>query len=135
MHKFITVDDADRILGETFGDDAVEKKRLVRLANIWASNSACPCCCPPFHPEDEEKVEELKEAVCDIIGPIKAGSLFAGEERQVISERVKADTVEYQGAYSEGSRDISAGEQIALSALNALCSCNSYFSIPLIRSF
>ncbi|MDO6646414.1 hypothetical protein [Acinetobacter guillouiae] len=109
--SFITVDDANRKLGNDFAPDG-DKARLVLLANTWMKNEI------GFVPEPFDPL--LIDAACEIVKGIKAGVIYAGTSRQTTSERVKADTVEVEESFVEGSRDISEFEQIAKAFINSL---------------
>ncbi|MFW1955876.1 hypothetical protein ACG91D_09860 [Acinetobacter guillouiae] len=109
--SFITVDDANLKLGNDFAPDG-DKARLVLLANTWMKNEI------GFVPEPFDPL--LIDAACEIIKGIKTGVIYAGTSRQTTSERVKADTVEVEESFVEGSREISEFEQIAKAFINSL---------------
>lgn len=129
---FITLMQAEELLGQDFSSTEAEKKRLVMLANTWMTNNTCSCL-------QNESIIEVPEnlviASSEIILAIKAGDIYGGSDRQTTSERVKADSVEVQETYADGSRAISANEQVALAMIEAEClSCNGgSFSIDLWR--
>lgn len=122
--SFITIEDAERILGVDFAPDA-DKARLVLLANTWMKNKI------GFVPDPVD--ETLKLAACEIIKGIQAGAIYGGIARQTTSEKVKADTVEVQETFSEGSREISEFEQIANALIESLNLRIGGFSIELYR--
>ena len=99
--SFITVDDANSILGSDFAPDS-DKARLVKLANVWMKNRI------GFVP--------------DPIDPL-----------------LKADSVESEKEYQDGSEAISSFEQIAIDFIDSLdlkdpnASFNG-FGIPLYRA-
>ncbi|MCW8041030.1 hypothetical protein OKC24_18040, partial [Acinetobacter sp. BIT-DXN8] len=64
--------------------------------------------------------DELKTAACEIIKGIIAKVIYAGVDRQTTSERVKADTVEVEESFAEGSVAISEYEQIAKALIDSL---------------
>ena len=109
--SFITVEDANRILGSDFAPEG-DKARLILLANTWMKNEI------GFVPDPIDPL--LQDAACEIVKGIKAGVIYAGTSRQTTSERVKADTVEVEESFVEGSREISEFEQIAKAFINSL---------------
>lgn len=109
--SFITIEDAERILGVDFAPQE-DKARLVLLSNTWMKNKV------GFVPDPVD--ETLKIAACEIIKGIQAGVIYGGIARQTTSEKVKADTVEVQETFSEGSREISEFEQIAIALIESL---------------
>ena len=122
--SFITIEDAERILGVDFAPNA-DKARLVLLANTWMKNKIGHV---PEHVD-----ETLKLAACEIIKGIQAGAIYSGVSRSITSERVKADTVEVEESFSEGSRDISEFEQIASALIDSLDLRVKGFTIGLYR--
>ena len=109
--SFITIDDANRILGSDFAPEG-DKARLILLANTWMKNEI------GFVPDPIDPL--LQDAACEIVKGIKAGVIYSGVSRQTTSERVKADTVEVEESFVEGSREISEFEQIAKAFINSL---------------
>lgn len=122
--SFITIEDAERILGVDFAPDA-DKARLVLLSNTWMKNKI------GYVPDPID--ETLKLAACEIIKGIQAGVIYSGVARSTTSERVKADTVEVEESFSEGSRDISEFEQIANALIDSLDLRVKGFTIGLYR--
>ncbi|MFW2082261.1 hypothetical protein ACNPQK_14945 [Acinetobacter guillouiae] len=109
--SFITVEDANRILGSDFAPEG-DKARLILLANTWMKNEI------GFVPDPIDPL--LQDAACEIVKGIKAGVIYAGTSRQTTSERVKADSVEVEESFVEGSREISEFEQIAKAFIYSL---------------
>lgn len=109
--SFITVDDANRILGSDFAPEG-DKARLILLANTWMKNE--------IGLVPDPIVPLLQDAACEIVKGIKAGVIYSGVSRQTTSERVKADSVEVEESFVEGSREISEFEQIAKAFINSL---------------
>lgn len=109
--SFITVDDANRILGSDFAPEG-DKGRLILLANTWMKNEI------GFVPDPIDPL--LQDAACEIVKGIKSGVIYSGVSRQTTSERVKADSVEVEESFVEGSREISEFEQIAKAFINSL---------------
>ena len=109
--SFITIAEAESILGADFADDG-DKARLIKLANTWMRNEV------GFVPDPIDPL--LKDATCEIIKGIKAGVIYAGIARQTTSESVKADTVQVSETFSEDSREVSEFEQIAKAYIDSL---------------
>ncbi|KAF1010633.1 MAG: hypothetical protein GAK29_05035 [Acinetobacter bereziniae] len=109
--SFITIEDANRILGSDFAPEG-DKARLILLANTWMKNEI------GFVPDPIDPL--LQDAACEIVKGIKTGVIYSGVSRQTTSERVKADSVEVEESFVEGSRDISEFEQIAKAFINSL---------------
>lgn len=109
--SFITIEDANRILGSDFVPEG-DKARLILLANTWMKNEI------GFVPDPIDSL--LQDAACEIVKGIKSGVIYSGVSRQTTSERVKADSVEVEESFVEGSREISEFEQIAKALINSL---------------
>ena len=109
--SFITQEQAEQILGADFAP-AGDKARLILLANTWMKNHVGHV--------PNEIADELKTAACEIIKGIIAKVIYAGVDRQTTSERVKADTVEVEESFAEGSVAISEYEQIAKALIDSL---------------
>lgn len=127
--SFITVDDANSILGSDFAPDS-DKARLVKLANVWMKNRI------GFVPDPIDPL--LKDAACEIIKGILAKVIYNGKS-SCKRKKVKADSVESEKEYQEGTEAISSFEQIAIDYIDSLdlkdpnASFNS-FGIPLYRA-
>ncbi|MFI7916858.1 hypothetical protein ACFMJ1_11940 [Acinetobacter baumannii] len=128
--SFITVDDANSILGSDFAPDS-DKARLVQLANVWMKNKI------GFVPDPIDPL--LKDASCEIIKGILAKEIYNGKDQQLKRKKVKADSVESEKEYQDGSEAISSFEQIAIDFIDSLdlkdpnASFNG-FGIPLYRA-
>ena len=109
--SFITIAEAESILGADFADDG-DKARLIKLANTWMRNEV------GFVPDPIDPL--LKDAACEIIKGIQAGVIYAGIARQTTSESVKADTVQVTESFAEGSVEVSEFEQIARAYIDSL---------------
>ncbi len=109
--SFITIEDANRILGSDFAPEG-DKARLILLANTWMKNEI------GFVPDPIDPL--LQDAACEIVKGIKIGVIYSGVSRQTTNERVKADSVEVEESFVEGSREISEFEQIAKAFINSL---------------
>ncbi|EXC25168.1 hypothetical protein J552_4601, partial [Acinetobacter baumannii 951631] len=125
-----TVDDANSILGSDFAPDS-DKARLVQLANVWMKKRI------GFVPDPIDPL--LKDASCEIIKGILAKEIYNGKDQQLKRKKVKADSVESEKEYQEGTEAISSFEQIAIDYIDSLdlkdpnASFNS-FGIPLYRA-
>lgn len=102
--SFITINDADEILGSDFAPDG-DKATLIKQANVWMKNEI------GFVPDPVDPI--LKDAACEIIKGILAGDIYSGVERQTVREMVEADTVKVDETFAAGSVAISKHEQIA----------------------
>lgn len=122
--SFINVTEAESILGQDFAEDN-DKARLVLLANTWMKNEI------GHEPEVIDPL--LKDAACEIIKGIIAGAIYVGTERMTIREKVKADSVEVEETFAEGSREISKFEQIAKAFINSLDLKGKGFSFGVYR--
>ncbi|WP_396235259.1 hypothetical protein [Acinetobacter baumannii] len=128
--SFITVDDANSILGSDFAPDS-DKARLVKLANVWMKNRI------GFIPDPIDPL--LKDAACEIIKGILVKVIYNGKDQQLKRKKVKADSVESEKEYEDGSEAISSFEQIAIDYIDSLdlkdpnASFNG-FGIPLYRA-
>lgn len=128
--SFITVDDANSILGSDFAPDS-DKARLVKLANVWMKNRI------GFVPDPIDPL--LKDAAWEIIKGILAKVIYNGKEQQLKRKKVKADSVESEKEFQDGSEAISSFEQIAIDFIDSLdlkdpnASFNG-FGIPLYRA-
>lgn len=109
--SFITIEEANRILGSDFAPEG-DKARLILLANTWMKNEI------GFVPDPIDPL--LQDAACEIVKGIKIGVIYSGVSRHTTSERVKADSVEVEESFVEGSREISEFEQIAKAFINSL---------------
>lgn len=127
---FITIADAETILGADFAPDG-DKARLVLLANTWMKNRI------GFVPDPLDPL--LKDAACEIIKGIVSKAIYNGREQQLKRKKVKADSVESEKEYQEGSEAISSFEQIAIEFIDSLdlkdpkASFNG-FGIPIYRA-
>ncbi|EMH8306464.1 hypothetical protein RGO63_003677, partial [Acinetobacter baumannii] len=78
-------------------------------------------------------------AACEIIKGILAKVIYNGKDQQLKRKKVKADSVESEKEYQEGTEAISSFEQIAIDYIDSLdlkdpnASFNS-FGIPLYRA-
>ncbi|OTG95065.1 hypothetical protein B9T24_09935 [Acinetobacter sp. ANC 4654] len=123
--SFITIAEAESILGADFADDG-DKARLIKLANTWMKNEV------GFVPDPIDSL--LKDAACEIIKGIQAGVIYAGIARQTTSESVKADTVQVTESFAEGSVEISEFEQIARAFIDSLGLKSKGFTFEVFRA-
>ena len=123
---FITIADAETILGADFAPDG-DKARLVLLANTWMKNEI------GYVPDPV--TDNLKRAACEIIKGILANEIYNGKEQELKRKKVKADTVESEKEYQDGSYSLSSFEQIALALIEAEnLPKHKFFTIPLVRN-
>lgn len=123
---FITIADAETILGTDFAPDG-DKARLVLLANTWMKNEI------GYVPDPV--TDNLKLAACEIIKGIQANEIYNGKEQELKRKKVKADTVESEKEYQDGSFSLSSFEQIALALIEAEnLPKHKFFTIPLVRN-
>ena len=123
--SFITVEEAESILGADFADDS-DKARLIKLANTWMRNEV------GFVPDPIDPL--LRDSACEIIKGIQAGVIYAGIARQTTSESVKADTVQVTESFVEGSVEISEFEQIARAFIDSLGLKSKGFTFEVFRA-
>jgi hypothetical protein len=128
--SFITVDDANEILGPDFAPDS-DKARLVIQANTWMKNQI------GFIPDPIDPL--LKDAACEIIKGILAKAIYNGKEQLLKRKKVKADSVESEKEFQEGSESLSSFEQIAMAYIESLDlkdpnNCFNGIGIPLYRA-
>lgn len=109
--SFITINDADEILGSDFAPDG-DKATLVKQSNVWMKNEI------GFIPDPVDPI--LKDAACEIIKGILAGDIYSGVERQTTREMVDADGVKVDETFAAGSVAISKHEQIAKAYIASL---------------
>ena len=122
--SFITIAEAESILGADFADDS-DKARLIKLANTWMRNEV------GFVPDPIDPL--LKDASCEIIKGIQGGVIYAGIVRQTTSESVKADTVQVTESFGEGSVAVSEFEQIARAYIASLNLKSKGFTFEVYR--
>lgn len=109
--SFITINDADEILGNDFAPDG-DKATLVKQSNVWMKNEI------GFVPDPVDPI--LKDSACEIIKGILAGEIYSGVERQTTREMVDADGVKVDETFAAGSVAISKHEQIAKAYIASL---------------
>lgn len=122
--SFITIEEAETILGKDFADDG-DKASLIKLANTWLRNEI------GYLPLNIDPL--LKDAACEIIKGIISGDIYSGIERQTTSESVKADSVQTSESFAEGSRVISKYEQVARAYIDSLDIKSKGFSFEVYR--
>ena len=109
--SFITQEQAEQILGVDFAP-AGDKARLILLANTWMKNQI------GFVPDPIH--ENLKLASCEIIKGILAKVIYNGHDQVLKRKKVKADSVESEKEFQDGSVAISSFEQIALAFIDSV---------------
>ena len=109
--SFITQQEVESILGTNFAPDG-DKARLILLANTWMKNQI------GFVPDPIH--ENLKLASCEIIKGILAKVIYSGQDQVLKRKKVKADSVESEKEFQDGSVAISSFEQIALAFIDSV---------------
>lgn len=109
--SFITQQEAESILGADFAPDS-DKARLILLSNTWMKNQI------GFVPDPIH--ENLKLASCEIIKGILAKVVYNGQDQVLKRKKVKADSVESEKEFQDGSIAISSFEQIALAFIDSV---------------
>lgn len=109
--SFITQQEAESILGADFAPDS-DKARLILLSNTWMKNQI------GFVPDPIH--ENLKLASCEIIKGILAKMIYNGQDQVLKRKKVKADSVESEKEFQDGSIAISSFEQIALAFIDSV---------------
>lgn len=109
--SFITIEDANEILGNDFAPEG-DKATLVKQSNVWMKSEI------GFIPDPVDPI--LKDAACEIIKGILAGAIYSGVKRQTTREMVDADGVKVDETFATGSVAISKHEQIAKAYIASL---------------
>lgn len=109
--SFITQHEAESVLGADFAPDS-DKARLILLSNTWMKNQI------GFVPDPIH--ENLKLASCEIIKGILAKMIYNGQDQVLKRKKVKADSVESEKEFQDGSIAISSFEQIALAFIDSV---------------
>ena len=109
--SFITQQEAESILGADFAPDS-DKARLILLSNTWMKNQI------GFVPDPIH--ENLKLASCEIIKGILAKMIYNGQDQVLKRKKVKADSVESEKEFQDGSIALSSFEQIALAFIDSV---------------
>lgn len=109
--SFITQQEAESILGADFAPDS-DKARLILLSNTWMKNQI------GFVPDPIH--ENLKLASCEIIKGILAKVIYNGQDQVLKRKKVKADSVESEKEFQDGSIALSSFEQIALAFIDSV---------------
>lgn len=123
---FISVDDANSILGTSFAPNG-DKARLVLLANTWMKNQI------GFEPKIISN--NLKVAASEIIKGVLSGDLYSGQAEKVLSKIVSAQTgTSVAKTFAENSRKVSKFEQIALALIDAEQIRKPMFTLPMTRN-
>ena len=99
MITYITKAEVDAELGAGWEGDA-DAERAVRQANVWLSTKL------GGH-EFEAVPDEVIQAGAELAKMAAEGTLYADSEGNVKREMVKADTVEVETEYMDGSRPTS----------------------------
>ena len=108
--NYITVAEVDAELGSTWAADDAAKKRAVMLVNLWLSN---------YDLIDFDVVPDaVKAAAFELAGVAASGELYMEKQMGVLSERVKADSVEVETTYNDKAVSTSAWLQIVSNLLS-----------------
>ena len=91
---YITIEDVDAELGSDWAEPAA-KPLAVQMANDWLTFQGIPA------DIDDGRITRAGAYLAKMAA---AGTLFASSDGVVKSERVKADTVEVETEYADGSR-------------------------------
>ncbi|HBU87933.1 MAG TPA: hypothetical protein DEF26_09910 [Acinetobacter sp.] len=82
------------------------------------------------HYEDTTIVPKaLKSASFEVIKGIMKGELYQGQEQALKRKKVKADTVETEKEYQDGSIKLSASEQFILDLIKPYCKRKRVFIV------
>jgi len=73
--------------------------------------------------------QALKSASYEVIKGIMKGEIYQGQEQTLKRKKVKADTVETEKEYQEGSVKLSASEQFILDLIKPYCKRKRVFFI------
>ena len=107
---YITVAEVDAELGSAWAADDAAKKRAVMLVNLWLGSYGLI--------EFDAVPDAVKAAAFELISAAVAGELYAEKQTGVLSERVKADSVEVETTYNDKASSTSAWLQIVSSLLS-----------------
>lgn len=103
---FVTVAQVDEILGSDWAE-AAAKPLAVQMANDWLRSKGIPA------DVDDERIVRAGAYLAKMAA---AGTLYADSRGDVKRKRVKADTVESETEYMDGSRAV-AGDMSYVSDL------------------
>lgn len=98
---YVTVTQVDEILGSDWAEEAA-KPLAVLQANDWLTAKGIPV------DVDDERITRAGAYLSKMAA---AGTLYADSDGDVKSERVKADTVEVETSFQDGSRAV-AGDML-----------------------
>ena len=109
--SFITINDADEILGNDFAPDG-DKATLIKQVDVWMKNEI------GFVPDPVDPI--LKDAACEIVKGILASDIYSGVERQTTREMVDADGVKGDVTFATASVSVSKFVHISIAYIASL---------------
>lgn len=98
---YVTAAQVDEILGSDWAEEAA-KPLAVQMSNDWLTAKGIPT------DVDDERITRAGAYLSKMAA---AGTLYADSDGDVKSERVKADTVEVETSFQDGSRAV-AGDML-----------------------
>lgn len=96
-----------------------EKDRLLLQSEAFIRSK-----CVPSYTDPTQVPEAIKQASYEAIRGISGGKLLTGIKQTVTEKRVKADSVEVQKKFADGSIEISAEEQLIDMLIAPFANCN-----------
>lgn len=120
MVAYITIEQVDALLGVGWTTED-KKPRAVMMANVWLTAIGLP----KFDPIPDDVVM----AGAEIAREAAAGNIYTATQTGVTAKSSKAGSVGVSKSFAEGSRMISAGEQLALAMLAKYLSQNGQSKI------
>ncbi len=105
--SFVTESEVEQALGETWANQSEsDKAQLLKKSRAYliARNVK-------EYPSTDDVPQDLKDASFEIIKGIIDKKLYVDKDQELKSKRVKADTVESEKVYQDGSKAINAVEQ------------------------
>lgn len=96
MTQYILIDDVDNVLGEAWADPAA-KPMAVAQANDWLTARNIP-------PDVDD--DRIVRAGAFLAKMASVGTLYADSRGEVKRKRVRADSVESETEYADGSRAV-----------------------------
>lgn len=117
---YITQAEAELNVDGFIDKTQAEKDRLIMQASAFISSK----CVPNF--TDASKVPDaIKQAVYEAMRGIEAKVLMQGQTQSLKRKKVKADTVEVEKEFTDGSSELSAYEQLIDALIKPFANCNA----------
>lgn len=116
---YVTVTQVDETLGGDWADPAA-KPLAVQMANTWLSARQIP---EKLSLEDQQAVTLAGSYLSKMAAD---GTLYADSEGVIKREKVKADTVEVDTEFADGSRPVLADMTFVTDLLSKFLSANSF---------